>query len=35
LPSEPEHAFLHHQAARETHHVGERLHPHPPPHGKS
>lgn len=35
LPSEPEHAFLHHQAARETHHVGERLHSHPPPHGKS
>ena len=35
LPSEPEHAFLHHQAASETHHVAKHLHPHPPSHGKS
>ncbi len=33
LPAEPEHAFLHHQAARETHHAVEYPHPQLPPHG--
>ena len=30
LPVEPEHAFLHHHAAAETHHVPAPAHPHHP-----
>jgi SSS family transporter len=30
LPAEPEHAFLHHHAAAETHHVAEEPHRHSP-----
>jgi len=29
LPGEPEHAFIHHHAPAETHHVTERPHHHP------